>query len=94
MRRGEYVRFASVVALPYNRNNRLDRNKIFAILEAAVLAPWIIRSKTSPSRRKKIFIPCLQTRGVGVESDVVNSRLMLERRYSHVMEKFLLWLMY
>ena len=26
----------SVVALPYKRNNRLDRNKIFAILEAAL----------------------------------------------------------
>ena len=26
----------SVVALPYKRNNRLDRNKIYAILEAAL----------------------------------------------------------
>ena len=26
----------SVVALPYNRHNRLDRNQIFAILEAAL----------------------------------------------------------
>src|SRR6266849_108033 len=26
-----------------------------------VLATWVIRSKTSPSRRRKIFFPCLQT---------------------------------
>ncbi len=26
-----------------------------------VMATWIIRSKTSPSRRRKIFFPCLQT---------------------------------
>ncbi len=26
----------SAIALPYNRNNHLDRNKIFAILEAAL----------------------------------------------------------
>src|SRR5215831_8507693 len=30
-------------------------------------------------------------RWVGVESDVVNSRLMLERQYTHVMEKLLVW---
>ena len=26
-----------------------------------VLATWVIRSKTSPSRRRKISFPCLQT---------------------------------
>ena len=31
---------------------------------------------------------------VSVESDVVNSRLMLERRYAHVMETFLVWLVF
>jgi hypothetical protein len=45
-----------------------------------VLATWIIRSKTGPSRRSKIDILVCKHRRVGVQSDVVTS--MLERRYS------------
>jgi transposase InsO family protein len=36
----------------------------YAVL-APVLATWVIRSKTSPSRQRKIFFPCLQTQEGG-----------------------------
>jgi len=50
--------------------------------------------KNKPFETEKDLHSLLANKGGGVESDVVNSRLMLERRYSYVMEKFLLWLMY
>jgi MFS family permease len=45
----------------------------------AVLATWIIRSKTGPSRRSKIDILVCKHRRLGVQSDVVTSIRMLER---------------
>jgi hypothetical protein len=57
-----------------------------------VLATWIIRSKTGTSRRKRSSSPACKHRRVGVQSEVVNSIFMLERHYSHVMEKLLVWL--
>jgi hypothetical protein len=39
------------------------------------------------------FLAC-KPRKVSVQSDVVNSILMLEQRYFHVMEKLLLWLVF
>ncbi len=47
-----------------------------------VLATWIIRSKTGPSRRCKIDILVCKHRRVCVQSDLVTSIRMLERRYS------------
>ncbi len=35
--------------------------------------------------------PACKHRRVGVQSDIVDSILMLERRYSYVMEQLLLW---
>ena len=44
-----------------------------------VLATWIIRSKTSPTKPRKISFPACKQRRGGVLSDVVISILMLER---------------
>jgi hypothetical protein len=63
-------------------------------LRRTVLATWIIRSKTGTSRRRKISFPACKHRKVGVQSEVVNSILMLEQRYFHVMEKLLVWLVF
>jgi len=38
--------------------------------------------------------PACQHRRVGVESDVITSILMLERRNAHVREKLLVWLVF
>jgi hypothetical protein len=38
--------------------------------------------------------PACKHRRVSVESDVVNSILMLGQRYFHVMEKLLVWLVF
>jgi hypothetical protein len=53
----------------------------------AAYPTWVIRSKNSTARRRKIFSPTCKHRRVGVESDVVDSIPMLEQRHSHVMEK-------
>jgi hypothetical protein len=42
-----------------------------------------------PFERENSPNPTFKHRRVGVQSDVVNSILMLERQYSHVMEKLL-----
>src|SRR5215467_9039085 len=68
---------------------------------APVLATWIIRSKKRHIEREKDLLPCLPPKGgpsdkhrwVGVESDVVTSRFMLERRY-FMLEKLLVWLVF
>ena len=59
-----------------------------------VLATWIIRSKTSPTKPGKISFPACKQGRVGVPSDVVTSILLLERYYAHVMEKLFLWLVF
>jgi hypothetical protein len=38
--------------------------------------------------------PACKNRRVGVQSEVVNSMLMLEQQNLHVMEKLLVWLVY
>jgi hypothetical protein len=71
-------------------------------LSGCVLATWIIRSKTSPARRRKICFPCLPPKGgpsdkqrkVGVQSDVVDSILIFEQRCFHLMENLLVWLVF
>jgi hypothetical protein len=59
-----------------------------------VLATWIIRSKTSPTKPGKISFPACKQGWVGVPSDVITSILLLERYYAHVMEKLFLWLVF
>src|SRR5215471_386128 len=67
-----------------------------------VLATWIIRSKTGPWRRRKFDNLCLPPKGgpsdkqrrVGVPSDVVTIRRMLKRRYAHLIEKLLVWVVF
>ena len=55
---------------------------------------WLLGSSVQKQARRdgetNPFTACKHRR-VGVESDVVNSILMLERQYTHVMEKFLVW---
>jgi hypothetical protein len=56
---------------------------------------WLLGSsvqKQAPRDRERTPFPACKPRRVGVQSDVVNSMLMLEHRYFHVMEKLLLWL--
>src|SRR5215467_7728532 len=58
--------------------------------------------KNKPFKTDNVCHSCLPPKGgpsdkhrrVGVESDVVTSRLMLERRDFDVMEKFLVWLVF
>src|SRR6266699_1941643 len=59
-----------------------------------VMATWIIRSKTSTWRRTKFFPAACKQRRVGVQSARRHRNLMLERRYAHVMEKFLVCLVW
>jgi hypothetical protein len=46
----------------------------YVLQELPVLATWIIRSKTSPSRRRKISFPCFQTQ---------QGRCRIKRRQQH-----------
>jgi len=59
-----------------------------------VLATWIIRSKIALGDGPNSSSPTCKHRQVGVQSDIVTSILMLERRYSHVMEKLLVWVVF
>jgi hypothetical protein len=61
---------------------------------SAAYPTWYIRSKPGTSNRERSPSPACKHRSVGVQSEVVNSIFMLERRYSHVMEKLLLWLVF
>ncbi len=58
------------------------------------MATWIIRSKTSPARRRKICFPCLQTEEGWCTIQSRHQHLMLERHYAHVMEKLLVWVVF
>jgi len=58
---------------------------------------WLLRSSVQKQARRdgeKSPSPACQQRRVGVPSDVVTSILMLERRYSQMMEKLLVWLVF
>jgi hypothetical protein len=58
---------------------------------------WLLRTsvqKISPSRRRKIDIPCLQTQSGWCTIRSRHRILMLERQDTHVMEKLLLWLVF
>jgi hypothetical protein len=58
---------------------------------------WLLRSsvqKQALGDGQSSSSPACKHRKVGVQSDVVTSILMLERRYSHLMEKLLLWVVF
>ena|SRR5215469_12607699 len=59
------------------------------LVRTPVLATWIIRSKTGPTKPGKISFPTCKQRRVGVPSDVVTRILLLEPRYFQGMEKLL-----
>jgi hypothetical protein len=70
----------------YVGNTSLFTMRAFHNSKALVLATWIIRSKTSPTKLGKISFTACKQRRVGVLSDVGTSILMLERRYFQGME--------
>ena len=56
---------------------------------------WLLRASVQNQARRggeKSSFPACKHRKVGVQFEVVDSMLMLERRYSYMMEKLLLWL--
>ena len=58
---------------------------------------WLLGSSVQEQARpdgERASFPACQHRLVGVLSDVVNSRLILEQGYFHVMEKLLVWLVF
>jgi pyruvate/2-oxoglutarate dehydrogenase complex dihydrolipoamide dehydrogenase (E3) component len=58
---------------------------------------WLLGSSVQKQARRdgeRSPSPACKHRRVGGQSDVVTGLLMLEQRYSHVMEKFLLWVMF
>ncbi len=68
-----------------------------------LFAEWIVHlywllstSVQNPAHRdrERSPSPACKHRRVGVQSEVVNSIFMLERRDAHVMEKLLLWLVF
>jgi hypothetical protein len=61
--------------------------EVYWLLSTSVQNPAYRDRERSPS-------PACKHRRVGVQSEVVNSIFMLERRDSHVMEKLLLWLVF
>ena len=70
---------------------------LFILLIVGRFLYWLLRS----SVQKQVLgdgqsssSPACKHRRVGVQSDVVTSILMLERRYSHLMEKLLLWVVF
>jgi len=61
----------------------------------ADLVYWLLSSSVQKQALRdgeRNPFPACKHRRVGVESDVVNSILMLGQRYFHVMEKLLVWL--
>ena|GEM_PF-5901454 len=58
---------------------------------------WLLGSSVQKQARpdgERSSFPACKHRRVGVVSDVVDSILMLEQRYFHMMEKLLLWLVF
>jgi len=64
---------------------------------SAQVVYWLLGSSVQKQAlrdgERSPFPACKHSR-VGVESNVVNSILMLEQRYFHVMEKLLVWLVF
>ncbi len=58
---------------------------------------WLLRTSVQKQAYRdgeRSPSPACRYRRVGVESDVVTSMLMLDQRQSHVMENFLVWLVF
>jgi hypothetical protein len=58
---------------------------------------WLLGSSVQKQARpdgERSSFPACKHRRVGVESDVVDSILMLEQPYFHMMEKLLVWLVF
>ena len=70
---------------------------VFVCVFLLVVLYWLLKSSVQKQALRIGEIPpfhACKLWKVGVQSDVVDSILMLAQRYFHVMEKFLVWLVW